>query len=729
VLAWIIACLLILPATSRIDRSLDVAARVDGSESELVERLLAERFATPFAHFVVLVVTGVPAPSSPEGERVLRDVLDSLRTVPGVTGTFSYLDRRDSLLRGRFGEGTFAVIGLDPHGAAVDALVAPLRARAVIALASLRERYPRAALRVTGEVALNHDLRITSAEDAHGAEQRVLPLTLVLLGLAFGAVVAALLPVLGGILAIALSLGIAVLLARFWTLSLVLQNVVTMLGLGLGIDYALLTVSRFRESLAAGRSSEEAALEAADHAGRTIVLSGAAVAIGFLALLLVPLGELRSIAIGGVLVVVTSVAFACTLLPALLVSLGRRIDYGRLRARGVSSGDRWRRWGGWVTRRPALVLVVAGLPVVTLALQARRLSTEVPRGDWLPPRMESARGVRDLRRMGRSGVIEGIRVLVELPPGTSALDDRGWQAVRRVGASLALDRRIARVQSLPTIVPVERIGPVMLSLLPAAARRPYVSRDERIALVELMPDEEIEFAELTHLVRELRAADAGALTGVPGARFHVGGMAAFNVDYENAVGESLPRVVALVVVGTLVALFIGFRSLLVPVKAVALNLLSVAAAYGAVVLVFQDGYGARLLGLDGPVGGTFPAVPLVVFCIVFGLSMDYEVFLVARVAEARRGGSSETEAVIEGLARTGGVITSAAAIMIVVFAAFTLGDFLLMKILGFALAVAVLLDATIVRIAIGPALLRLAGQWNWWPGEKWEKGKGERARR
>jgi len=172
-----------------------------------------------------------------------------------------------------------------------------------------------------------------------------------------------------------------------------------------------------------------------------------------------------------------------------------------------------------------------------------------------------------------------------------------------------------------------------------------------------------------------------------------------------------------VVAGSFLTLLIGFRSVLVPVKAIILNLLSVAAAFGAAVLVFQDGHGIGLLGLATPIDGLFPAVPLVVFCLVFGFSMDYEVFLVARVAEAVAGGADDETAVADGVARTGGVITSAAAIMVVVFAAFALSDFLLIKILGFTLAIAILIDATLVRMAVGPALLRLAGRWNWWPGK------------
>jgi RND superfamily putative drug exporter len=196
----------------------------------------------------------------------------------------------------------------------------------------------------------------------------------------------------------------------------------------------------------------------------------------------------------------------------------------------------------------------------------------------------------------------------------------------------------------------------------------------------------------------------------------VGGLPGFNADYEDAVRGRAPGVVLAVVIATLVSLLVAFRSVLVPLKAVALNLLAVAGAMGALVLVFQDGHGVRLVGLAHPLDGVFPIVPLLAFCSVFGPSMDYEVFLVARVREARRAGLGEDDALAEGLARTASLITSAAAIMIAVFAAFVSGGFVLVKMLGFALAVAVLLDATVIRMAIGPALLRLAGRFNWWPG-------------
>ena len=724
VAAWLAALAALAPLAAGVERVLDVGARVDGSESWQVDEMLRRRFDSPFAHYAVLVVAGLAGEVADDSNTaLLREIVGTVREVPGVTGTLSFIDHPDRALPAH-GSGTFVIVGLAPGDAAPDALVPPLR-RATAQLATrLHATHPALTLRWTGEVALNHDVRRVSAEEGRTAERRALPLTLAMLLLAFGALAAALLPLAVGLLAITLALGATAALATHWPLSILLENVVTMLGLGLGVDYALLMVGRFREELAAGHDAHTAAARAATGAGHTILLSGAAVLIGFAALMLIPLNELRAVAVGGTLVVLAAALLAVTLLPALLAMLGARVNLGRVRRR-VASGrasERWRRWGAWVSAHPVTVLLVAGAPLVALALQARRMDTSLPRANWLPPAMESARGLDDLARMGRAGVVQSLRVIVELPAGTSTLDPAGWEAVRRASHTLEADPRIARVQSLPLYVE-EQLGVVRpdlatLAMLPAHAMTTFVSRDQRAAAVELLPAEGMDFPTVTRMVRELRARDAAALTGVPGARLLVGGMPAFNADYEDAITGRFGLTIALVLAGTLVALLVGFRSVLIPLKALALNLLSVAAAFGAVVLVFQDGHGIRLFGLPAASGSLFPALPALVFCMVFGLSMDYEVFLVARVAEARRAGLDERAAIGEGLARTGGLITGAAAIMIVVFAAFTLGDFVMIKVLGFALATAVLLDATVVRMAIGPALLALAGRWNWWPGER-----------
>jgi RND superfamily putative drug exporter len=251
--------------------------------------------------------------------------------------------------------------------------------------------------------------------------------------------------------------------------------------------------------------------------------------------------------------------------------------------------------------------------------------------------------------------------------------------------------------------------------VPEAIRKSFLRSDGRAALIELLPTAALTPNEEIRWVRQVRSFDVAAMTGVPGAVLRVGGVPAQDADYDSVVKQQLPRVILGVVLGSLLALMIGLRSIVAAVKAVLLNLLSVGASFGALVVVFQEGHGSKLFGLEGPTGNVYPIVPILSFAIVFGLSMDYEVFLVARVLEERRRGLSERSAVIEGLARTAGLITSAAAIMIAVFTAFTVGSFLVVQMLGFTLAVAVFIDATLVRMVVGPALLQLAGDWNWWP--------------
>jgi RND superfamily putative drug exporter len=716
--AWLGAAALLVPQACGVEERLEVSARILGSESAAVERVLAERFESPFARSAVLVARGLPGPDTPAGREMLQTIVEALTARSEVTEVFSYLAQPDPYFVGQNGRDTFLIVGLEAPEGRVDRLLPGLRDTTAALEARLRESSSDATLRWTGEAAINYDLWRTSTDEAHAAERRILPLTFALLLVVFGSLVAASLPVAAGALSVALSLGLVAQAASVWPLSNLVINVASMLGLALGIDYALLTVTRFREARGRGESAVNAAREAARRAGGTVALSGAAVGIGFLALLCVPLGELRSAALGGLLVVAVSVLVAVTLLPPVLAWLGPRLEAGRLRhARARSSEDRWRAWARVVSARPWLVLLLAGTPLLLLAVQAVRLDPHIPSGAWLPAHMESTRALEDLHAMGRGGVAETLRVLLHLPETTTALEEEGWRAQRRLTDWLAAEPRVARVQSLRSMAGARADDLAYVSLLPSEAKRPFIDGLGEAVLVEVVPREEVGPAEATDLVRSLRAADVESLTGLGGARLEVGGLPAFNADYEDAVAGRAGAAVMLVLGATLLALLLAFRSVLVPLKAVALNLLAVCGAFGALVLVFQDGRGLRWLGLDAPLDGVFPIVPPLVFCTVFGLSMDYEVFLVARVAEARRSGMAEDDALAEGLARTGGVITSAAAIMITVFGSFTLGDFVVVKMLGFTLAVAVLLDATFVRVAIGPALLRLAGRWNWWPGD------------
>jgi RND superfamily putative drug exporter len=713
------AVLALLPSSFHAERHLETATRVEGSEAETVAQELTTRFRSPFVDQVVLVIQGLPPANSDEGEQALATIADGLKDEPGISGVVSYNDLHDPIFLGR-GGGTFVLVGLASTEGPVEALVPKLQERANSLQTQLRARYPAVKIELTGETPLNFDIRKASADDVQRGESLVIPATLVLLLLAFGSLVAALIPLAVGQLAIATTMAIAGYLALRWHLSILVQNLATMLGLGLGIDYALLMVSRFREALAAGHNGLRASVIASRQAGHTLLISASTVAIGFLALLTVPISEVRSIGVAGFLVAGVSVVLANTIVPALLALLGPRIDAGRLPftagldpQRAARTGARWRHWGTVIVAHPWLAIIVAGIPLLLLASQAARLDTSLPRGDWLPPAAESVHALHTLQQMDRAGIVQSLRVILELPADSISQTDSGWNTLDRFTKRLASDPRADRVISITTMAEGNRAS---LTNLSRETRRTFLSGDGRAALVEVLPAASVSLSDQVKWVRELRKTGAETLSGVPGATLLIGGIPALNADYQTIIMDRISSVVWLVVGGTLLALLCGFRSLFAAVKAIALNLLSVTASLGALVLVFQDGHGSRLLGVPEGTGSVFPLVPIVAFAIVFGLSMDYEVFLVARVLEARRSGMSEADAIPEGLARTAGLITSAAAIMIVVFAAFTFGNFLVVKMIGFMLAAAVFIDATLVRIVIGPALLRLAGNWNWWPG-------------
>ncbi len=717
-----VMALALLPFSFNVERRLETAVHIKGGESEKVDLELAQRFQSPYAHRLVLVISGVPDIDSAKGADALGFITSSLRSMPGVAGAVSSLDWPDPLFTGDNG-GALIIVGLDPHDKNVEALVPKLRARADSMVGQLKSQYPNIKLEITGETPLTFDLRKVSAEDVTHAEKRAMPVTLVLLVLAFGSVVAAVLPLGVGVLSISMALGAAALLAQYLHLSILVQNLATMLGLGLGIDYALLMVSRFREALAEGYEPGHAADLAAGQAGRTLLISATTVAIGFSALLTVPISELRSIGVAGLLVTAFSVMLCTFILPWVLGLLGHRINAARVRFRTkrfetreslCAASKRWVWWGSIITRRPWTALLVAGIPLLILAFEARKIAPGIPDRDSLPAAAESVQALHTLQHMGRSGIVESLRVVLELPPQSPPLSAAGWLAVSRLTKNFQSDPRAQEVLSLPTLTGMSETADAVNDV-PEAIRKSLLRSDGQATLIELLPVTALTPNEEIRWVRQVRSSDVAALTGVPGAVLRVGGVPAQDADYDSVVKQQLPRVIFGVVLGSLLALMIGLRSLFAAVKAILLNLFSVGASFGALVVVFQEGHGSKLFGLDGPTGNVYPIVPILSFAIVFGLSMDYEVFLVARVLEERRRGLSERSAVIEGLARTAGLITSAAAIMIAVFTAFTMGSFLVVQMLGFTLAAAVFIDATVVRMIVGPALLQLAGDWNWWP--------------
>src|SRR5437667_2210589 len=466
-----VMALALMPFSYKVERRLETAAHIKGGESEKVDKELAQRFQSPYAHRLVVAISGIPDPDSAESANALSFLTSSLRGVPGVSGAVSSLDWPDPLFTGNNG-GALIIVGLDPHDKAVEALVPILRAKADWMEGQLRSQYPNIKLEITGAMPLTFDLRKVSADDVRHAEERAMPVTLLLLLLAFGSLVAAILPLGIGVLSISMALGAAGLLAHYLHLSILVQNLATMLGLGLGIDYALLIVSRFREALAEGYDPGQAADTAAGQAGKTLLISATTVAIGFSALLTVPISELRSIGIAGLLVTVLSVVLCTFILPWVLGLLGHRIDAARVRGRGTqfktgaktqvktqvetqdslcSPSERWVRWGSIITRRPWTALLVAGIPLLVLALQTRRISPGIPDHDSLPAAAESVRALRTLQGMGRSGIVQSLRVVLELPPQSPPLSPAGWLAVSRLTKRFQSDPRAEEVLSLPTL--------------------------------------------------------------------------------------------------------------------------------------------------------------------------------------------------------------------------------------------------------------------------------------
>src|ERR1022692_314564 len=565
-----VMALVLLPFSCKVERHLETAVHIKGGESEKVDLELAQLFQSPYAHRLVLVISGIPEIDSAKGADALGFLTSSLRSVPGVSGVVSSLDWPDPLFTGENGGGLI-IVGLDPRGDTdnVEALVPKLRAKADSMAGQLKSRYPNIKLEITGETPLNFDLRKVSADDVTHAEERAMPVTLLLLVLAFGSLVAALLPLGVGLLSISMALGAAALLAHYLQLSILVQNLATMLGLGLGIDYALLMVSRFREALAEGHDPGPAADIAARQAGRTLIISATTVGIGFSALLIVPISELRSIGIAGLLVTAFSVILCTSILPWVLGLLGHRINAARVRlpARRLqtresqcAASERWVRWGNIITRRPWTAMLVAGTPLLILAFQARRISPGIPDHDSLPAAAESVQALHTLQGMGRSGIVQGLRVILELPPPSPLHSPAGWLAVSRLTKRFQSDPRAEEVLSLATLTGMSDTA-VAVDDVPESIRKSFLRSDGQATLIELLPTATLSPNEQIRWVRDVRSSDVATITGVPGAVLRVGGVPALEADYDSVVKERLPRVVLGVVVGSLLALLIGLRSL------------------------------------------------------------------------------------------------------------------------------------------------------------------------
>ncbi|MEV0000104.1 MMPL family transporter [Streptomyces sp. NPDC050848] len=688
--ALVITALAVLAGGGVADRMGSGGWEDPDAESTYATRVLEREFPASQPNLLLLVDAREGGVDDPAVAAEARRLTERLDAEPGVSGIGSYWGTGSPALRSE--DGRQAVIAARVEGdekAAGEILerIAP----------AYRGAHGPVEVSVGGPLAVQHEMQTVIQEDLLRAELIALPVTLVLLVMVFGSAVAALLPLGIGIVAILGTNAVLRGITEFTDVSVFAQNLTTALGLGLAIDYALFVVRRFREELAGGADPRTAIGTTLRTAGRTVLFSALTVAVSLAAMLVFPQYFLRSFAYAGIAVVLLAAAAALILLPAALLLLGDRVNALDLRrlfrrrrksgaegagasgAEDAGSGAGWARAAGLVMRRAPVFAVATATGLVLLGLPFLGVNFGTVDDRQLPTTAES-RVVQDQLRDGFPG-----------SPG-------GGLTVLAEGAATpqALTGYRERIQDLDGIARVE--GPVTSGTGPGSS-----------AYFTVVPEGEGVGETAQSVVGELRAAPAPFDTSVTGA-------AAVLVDSKDAIGDRLPWALAIIVVVTLVLVFLLTGSVVIPIQAVVLNALSLTAMFGAVVWVFQDGHLSGLLGFT-PTGDIETNLPVLMFCVAFGLSMDYGVFLLSRIKEEYDETGDHDHAVRFGLRRTGGLITAAAVILAVVMVAIGTSRVTNTKMLGLGVALAVLMDAMVVRSLLVPSVMKLTGRLTWWaPG-------------
>jgi RND superfamily putative drug exporter len=734
-LAWLVVFVVSLPFAARLPEVLVGQPEVpEGGVASSVTETLATEFAVAAVDTLVAVVRpvgtqrpggagnpvagGRTAPTfevaDPEYGAAVTRLADDLRALPGVVDVRDHSSAPGLDLLNEADGYSMLLIGLEPTQ------LSQAKGK-VAAVRSSLEQASGLTFALSGGAATVVELESVSQRDARRAEVYGLPIALVILVVAFGAIVAAGLPLLCAVTTISVSAAALFWLGQLVPFAVFTGTIVTMLGLATGIDYALLIVSRFREELRADPDARAAAARTTLGAGRAVAFSGLTVMLALAALLIPPVAFIRSIGIGTMVVLLVSVLVAITAVPATLALLGHRVNWLRVTRRepGLRSRAFWFTKAVQIMKRSVLWTVVGTAVLAVLAVPALRMQVADPGARGLTQASEARQVVDALAGLGLDGLLSPFDVVIDF-------GEQGFYHPSNVRAVSLLSRDVGAVDAVQTIT-----SPLSLDSVPRLFLYQYYASRELALASEIAPLARATVSEDGRYVL-VRVVPDGALTPADGGAIHaaltaslsdlglsgrIGGGYVRGAEWTEVLYRSFPLALAVVGLATMVLLGLAFRSVLIPLKAVALNVLTVGAAFGVLTLVMQDGWVSRLLGTGPVLGYIDTSAPLFIFAIVFGLSMDYEVFLVARIREAHVAGLSDHDAVASALAATGGVITSAAAVMVTVFALFLFSHVELIRMLGLGLTVAVILDATLVRLALVPALMTLAGRWNWWlPG-------------
>jgi RND superfamily putative drug exporter len=679
VAAWVLLAVAVVAGSAAFGRALDDSFGVPGSDSQRAERVLQRAGADEAGLTAQVVVTprepGATFAGSPRAREAAQAVRDSLAALPNALGV------SDPMAEIAPGGGIARMTIQYP---VLEGLTGADLDRLKDALAGAREGPAGRTLRIEA----NGDLFFAFEEPENGVGELagVLVAAVVLL-IAFGSLIAMGLPILLAVSGLALALGALPLIGHVIEIPTWAPILAAMVGLGVGIDYALLLVSRHREQLAQGMEMRASVALATATAGRSVVFAGGTVLVAILGLAVAGLPFLTAAGVAIAVVVLVTVSASVTLLPALLAMAGPWIDRLAVRPRrraSATAGPRWERWAGHVARNPRRYLVASTALLLALAAPVLALRLGQP-DDGTLPESRTERRAYDLVAAGFGPGVNGPFVVAVDTAGDAA-------AVGSLRAALGADPGIATVGPATADA---RTGIVSMVAVPRSAPQDAATRDTLVRLrADVIP---------------------AALAGSP-AQASVGGQTAVFIDAADRVADRLALFIGAVVGLSLLLLVVVFRSIVVPLKAAVLNLLSIGAAYGVIVMVFQWGWGASLIGVESTVP-IVSFIPMFMFAIVFGLSMDYEVFLLSRIREHYLATGDTHASVVRGLASTGRVITSAALIMVSVFLGFVAGADPSTKMFGLGLATAILVDATIVRTVLVPAAMTLLGRANWWlPG-------------
>ena len=714
VAGWAVVLLLAVPFAPRVSGQLSAGGFIlDDLESARAKALLESELGAPPSALVIVLSSETLTAGTPAFEALAAEATRDIASAPHVARVVSHLLASRQVSADR--HTAYDIVFLDlPADDSPDAL--PI----------LRERLrspPGLTVELAGGPAFYGDVQTVSEADLRRSELISLPLAALTLLLVFGSVVAAGLPLVVGGAAVVVALAAIFVVASLTPMSIFVLNLATLLGLGLGVDYSLLMTSRFREELALRPDRPDRVAEAVRAtvatAGRAVFFSGLTVLLGLLGLVLFEFMILRSVGIAGAIVVGLAVASALTLLPALLAIVGTRID--RFAIRRVSPRPRadgpWARLARRVMRHPVAVLVPTLAGILLLGVPFLHVRFNAPDSSILPASVPSRAAFDRLEREFGDGEFAPI-VLAIRTPG-AATSPANLAALYDYSRRLLADPRVTRVDSLVDVDP--RLTLAQYQLLygdPNGPRDRYfqtalaaTTRGDLTALTLYTP-----FGPNRDEGKDLVAAmrnPTGPLAPPTGMQVLVGGGAADVADVVARVRADFPRTGLFIAIATYLVLFVLLRSVILPAKALLMNTLSIVASFGALVWIFQDGNLSAVLGFQ-PLGFVETTQPVILFCVLFGLSMDYEVFILSRTKEVWDRTGDNPEAVARGLERSGRIVTSAALVVVVVAGSFAFADIVLIKALGVGMAIAIALDATVVRALLVPATMRLLGRWNWW---------------